>query len=110
MATLGQSSHPWWRTGKGVIVRVRVTPKSSIDAIGGLEQTAEGPALKARVRAVPADGAANAAVAALLAERLGVAKSTIAVTGGAKSRVKLLTVAGEADMLESRLRTLAPKN
>jgi hypothetical protein len=86
-----------------VIVRVRLTPKSSADAIEGVEATADGPALKARVRAVPSDGEANAAIERLLADWLGVPKRSVSVTSGHKSRVKLLTVAGEPDVLERRL-------
>ena len=93
---------PWRPAGSGLVVRVRVTPKASRDAIEGVEATAEGAALKARVRAVPADGAANAAVERLVAAWLGVAKSTVSLVSGAKSRIKTLSVAGDADALEAR--------
>jgi hypothetical protein len=86
-------------------VRVRLTPRSSADAVEGIEATADGPAIKARVRAVPSDGEANAAVERLLADWLDVPKRTVSVTSGQKSRVKLLTVAGNPDMLERRLAT-----
>ncbi len=94
---------PWRSVTGGVVVRVRLTPKSSADSVEGLEETADGPAIKARVRALPSEGEANAAVSKLLAAWLGVPKSTVAVTGGAKSRVKLLTVAGDTVMLERLL-------
>ena len=94
-----------WRAGRGcVIVRVRVTPKSSKDAVDGIEQTADGPAFRARVRAVPAEGEANAAVEKLIARWLDVPKSTVRVTAGAKSRIKSLTISGESNCLEQRLR------
>jgi len=97
----------WRRVEGGLLIRVRLTPRSSVEAIGGIEQTAEGPALSARVRAAPTEGEANAALEKLLAKRLGVAKSTVLVTKGNKSRVKLLTVAGSPDVLEETLiRTL----
>lgn len=102
-----------WRLGAAcVIVRVRLTPKSSKDAIDGLESTPEGAALKARVRAVPEDGKANTAVAHLLAEWLGVPRSTAEVTGGAKSRVKSVTIRGGDTaqlqrLLEDRIAALA---
>lgn len=102
-----------WRAGAGcVIVRIRLTPKSSKDAIDGLETTPEGPALKARVRAVPEDGKANAAVARLVAEWLGLPKSSAEVSAGAKSRVKSVTVRGDDTaqlqrLLEDRLAALA---
>jgi len=93
-----------WRTGDGcVIVRVRVTPKSSLEAIEGITPTAEGPAFAARVRAIPAGGEANAAIEKLVANWLKVPKSTVRVTHGPKSRVKSLTVSGETDCLEQRL-------
>lgn len=93
-----------WRPGNGcVVVRVRLTPKSSVDRIDGLEDTSEGPALKARVRAVPEDGKANAALALLVAGWLGVAKSAVEVVGGAKSRVKTLEISGDPAEIARRL-------
>jgi uncharacterized protein YggU (UPF0235/DUF167 family) len=94
-----------WREGPGcVIVRVRVTPKSSLDAVEGLEATPDGPALKARVRALPADGEANEAVARLIATWLGVPKTSVTMAAGGRSRVKSLRVAGEPRELVDRLR------
>ncbi len=93
-----------WRTGKGcVIVRVRVSPKSSKDTIDGVEPTSDGPALRVRVRAVPADGEANQAVGRLLADWLGVPKSSVSVVSGHRSRVKSLEIAGDAADLFTRL-------
>jgi uncharacterized protein (TIGR00251 family) len=89
-----------------VIVRVRVTPKSSIDAIEGVEETAEGPALKVRVRALPSAGEANAAVERLFAKALGIPKSSVAVAAGDKSRVKALKVTGDPREIGARLRTM----
>jgi hypothetical protein len=86
-----------------VIVRVRLTPKSSKDTIDGIETTAEGPALKARVRAVPADGEANAALIRLLAQWLGVAKSGLRLAQGGKSRVKSVEITGNPEDIEARL-------
>jgi uncharacterized protein YggU (UPF0235/DUF167 family) len=94
-----------WREAPGcVIVRVRLTPKSSLDAIEGLEATADGPALKARVRALPSEGEANKAIEKVLADWLGVPKSSVTVAGGGKSRVKSLKVTGEVQELKERLR------
>lgn len=94
---------PWRAVAGGVVVRVRLTPKSSKDAVEGIEETAEGPALKARVRAVPSEGEANTAVERLLADWLGVPKRTVALGSGGKSRVKSLTVSGDVAELEKRL-------
>lgn len=93
-----------WRAGNGcVIVRVRLTPKSSIEGVDGVIPSAEGQALAARVHAVPAEGEANAAVEKLIARWLDVPKSSVRVTAGGKSRIKSLTISGETDCLERRL-------
>ena len=96
---MGTAEQPWRLGGPGLLVRVRLTPKASRDAIEGMEATADGPALKARVRAVPEDGAVNAAVERLLAEWLGVPRSSVALVTGGKSRVKTLGVAGDGAKL-----------
>ena len=93
------SDLPWRITREGLALRVRLTPKASRDAIAGVDGTADGPALKVRVRAVPEDGAANAAVEKLVAEWLGVAKSKVALTSGGKSRVKMFAVIGDGAAL-----------
>ena len=94
-----------WRTANGcVIVRVRLTPKSSIEGVGGVAPSAEGVAFAARVRAVPAEGEANAALEKLVARWLDVPKSTVRVTSGGKSRIKSLTISGKTDCLEQRLK------
>lgn len=94
---------PWRTSGGCVIVRVRLTPKSSIEGIEGVGPTPEGIAFTARVRAVPAEGEANAALERLVARWLEVPKSSVRVTRGAKSRVKSLTISGETGCLEARL-------
>ena len=94
---------PWSPAPDGVILRVRVTPKSSKDVVEGLDATAQGPALKVRVRAVPDKGAANAAVAETVARWLGVPKSTVRLAGGSTSRVKSLAITGDAGTLSRQL-------
>lgn len=86
---------PWRQTTEGVVLRVRLTPKASKDGVEGIESTAEGPAVKARVRAVPSDGEANSAVAKLVADWLDVPKSTVTLVSGGKSRIKSLAIRGE---------------
>lgn len=89
----------FWPCDEGLAIRLRLTPKSSREAIGGIEATAEGPAITARVRAVPEDGRANAALEVLVAQWLGMPKSSVAVTSGARSRVKRVTVRGDGAAL-----------
>jgi uncharacterized protein len=93
----------WRLVATGLVVRVRVSPRSSRDAVAGLVATADGPALTVRVRAVPADGAANTAVALTVATWLGLPKSSVSVTAGPKSRVKSLTVIGDPGALAALL-------
>lgn len=99
---------PWRSSGRHgaacVIVRFRLTPKSSNDAVEGIEITPEGSAFKARVRAAPEQGKANAALAKLIAEWLGVAKSAVCLVAGDKSRVKSFAIGGDRETIESRLR------
>lgn len=97
---VASETSPWRRSGAGLMVRVRLTPKASRDAIEGIEESAEGPALKARVRAVPADGEANAALVRLLAEWLDVPRGSVSLAGGQKSRIKTLKVEGDPQALE----------
>jgi uncharacterized protein len=100
---MADGEQPWRISDGCVIVRVRVSPKSSKDTIDGVELTAEGPAFKVRVRAVPADGEANEAVERQLADWLDVPKSRVAVASGHRSRVKSLKITGDATSLDSRL-------
>lgn len=90
-------------TPNGIAIRVRLTPRSQRDSIDGLEATAEGIALKARVRAVPESGAANAALEKLIAAWLGVPKSSVEVIAGGKSRLKSVAVSGKAEALQRQL-------
>jgi uncharacterized protein YggU (UPF0235/DUF167 family) len=78
---------------------VRVSPKSAREGIDGVVETAQGPALTVRVRAVAEKGEANRAVEVVVAGWLGVPKSSVAVTAGGKSRLKTVLVTGEPDGL-----------
>ena len=87
-----------------MLVDVRLTPRGGRDAIDGVERRADGRVvLKARVRAAPFEGEANAALCRLLADTLDVAPRQVAVVGGATARVKRVEIAGEAKSLAERL-------
>lgn len=101
---------PWSVTNLGVVLRVRVTPKSSKDIVIGCCETPDGPAIQVKVRALPEDGAANAAIAKVLARWLDLPKSAVALKSGAKSRVKLLHVNGDAATLVEALRERLSRN
>jgi uncharacterized protein (TIGR00251 family) len=90
------------RSRDGVILAVRLTPKSNRDEVVGVEDHGGECVLKARVRAVPEAGRANEALETLIAKWLGVPKSTVTVAHGGKSRLKQVAVGGDAEAL-SRL-------
>ena len=87
-------------------IRFRLTPKGGRDAVEGLTDTADGPAIKARVRAAPEDGEANAALCTLVAKWIGVAKQDVTLLSGHKSRLKTVAVAGDAGSLMQVLQSL----
>ena len=74
---------------------VRVTPKGGRDAVDGWMQDKAGrPVLKLRVSAAASEGAANAAVVALVAKALKVPKSAVRIAAGETARVKRLELDG----------------
>lgn len=92
---------------KGLDVHVRLTPRSSKDALEGVESTADGRShLAARVRAVPEKGAANAALEKLLASSLGISRSDVSVVAGGTSRLKTVRLAGDTVDLAAKLEKL----
>lgn len=95
---------PWTMGADGIVVTVRLTPKGGRDAIDGIARLADGRSVvKARVRAAPSEGAANAALVALLAEVLDVARRNVSLTAGATARVKQVKIAGDGAALAARL-------
>lgn len=77
---------------------VRVTPKGGRDAVDGWAADEAGrPVLKVRVSAAASDGAANAAVLALIAKALKVPRSAVRIVSGETSRIKRLDIEGVAD-------------
>jgi uncharacterized protein (TIGR00251 family) len=85
--------------GTGVMLKVRLTPKSGRDEIVGVEAFGEEAVLKARVRALPEEGKANQALERLIAHWLRVPPSSVSVAQGGKSRLKQVLVNGDAAML-----------
>jgi len=72
-------------------------------------ETAQGPALTVRVRAVAEKGEANRAVEVVVAGWLGVPKSSVAVTAGGKSRLKTVLVMGQPDRLAATVESYVSK-
>ena len=99
---------PWAARADGLTLHVRLTPKSSRDALEGVETLADGQTvLKARVRAVPEDGKANDALIALVAKSLKTPSSRIRIASGATSRHKVLALEGDGAELSAKLEALA---
>jgi len=98
------------RRADGIDLFVRLTPKSAHDMLEGVETAADGRSyLKARVRAVPEKGAANAALERLVAGALGVAASNVSVSAGGTSRLKTLRISGDPATLVEALAALTGK-
>jgi hypothetical protein len=88
------SAEPPWlrRVPDGTVIALRVAPRASRSAIVG----PHGTSLRVRVAAPPAEGAANRALLALLAARLGVRAADLALESGAGARDKRVRVRGLA--------------
>lgn len=72
----------------GIELRVRLIPKSSRNEVGETRDLEGTSVLRVAVRALPRDGAANAAPVAIIAKSLRIAKSNIRLASGEKSRIK----------------------
>lgn len=101
------SAFPWTVRPDGILLSVRLTPKSARDGFDGIEELADGRRVaKARVRALPEAGAANAALVRLTAKTLDVPLRAVSLESGATSRVKILRIDGDPARLESRIAAL----
>lgn len=84
---------PYQIRSDGIVLHVRLTPKGGRDAVDGITTLSDGhQVLKMRVRAVPEDGAANAALVATLAAFLQIPKSKIRLETGQTARLKTVLV------------------
>ena len=101
-------SVPWTAAPGGLRLRVHLTPKSAQDSLEGYGADAERrPVLRARVRAAPHDGKANAALIRLIAQSLDIAASSVTLVTGSAARTKVLFVAGDAEVLAQSLAAAA---
>jgi uncharacterized protein (TIGR00251 family) len=100
-------SQPYNLSEEHIRFAVRLTPRGGRDAIEGWSRDAAGkPQMNVRVSAPPEDGKANATLIALLAKRLGVAKSTVRIVSGKTARIKLIEVEGDTAAVSAELDTL----
>ncbi|MBZ9939296.1 DUF167 family protein [Mesorhizobium sp. BR1-1-16] len=92
----------------GILLDIRLTPRGGRDAIDGVASLADGRiVLLARVRAVPEKGAANTALATLVADLFDLPKSAVTVASGHTARLKTLRIAGEPAALMARAAELS---
>lgn len=91
------------RAGKGgLLLAVRVTPKSSRDEVTGLHVAADGAvSLAVKVTAPPDKGKANKAVIETVARAAGLPKSALSLVSGEIDRNKTLLVTGNPAGLEA---------
>ena len=89
---------------QGVSLFVRLTPKSSKDAIEAVVSDAEGRKyLLARVRAVPEKGLANKALEKLVAKTYAVPVSQVEVVSGSTSRLKQVLLSCNLNEIREKL-------
>jgi len=79
--------------GADVLLRVRVQPRASREAVAGEAQGR----LRVALTAPPVEGAANDALRRFLAGQLGVARGRVTLEAGEKSREKTVRIAGVAE-------------
>jgi len=87
---------------QGVLLRVRVQPRSSRNAIH-VEPDGR---IRVTLTAAPVEGEANEALVAFVAAKVGLAKRAVTLVRGGKSREKVLSLAGvDVETVRDRLRT-----
>jgi uncharacterized protein (TIGR00251 family) len=94
----------------GVILRVKVQPRSSQTRIAGIQ----GDALKITLTAPPVDGAANKMCIEFLSRQIGLTKSDIKIISGENSRLKRIFLPCPDDRTKIKIKrffqTLGQKN
>lgn len=94
----------------GLELFVRLTPRGGEDAVEGVETSSDGRShLKARVRAAPEKGAANAALEKFLADKLDLSRRSVSIVAGETARLKTVRLIGDADVIADRLDALTAK-
>lgn len=104
---MARQEPPWRLSADAVLLSLRLTPRSSKDALEGVETLADGRSvLKARVRAVPEDGKANLALLRLLADQLDLPMRALSLATGATGRTKVIRIEGAPEATLARLAAL----
>lgn len=88
----------------GITVAIRLTPRAKRAALHpDIIDGPAGPALRASVTAPPSEGAANAALIALLAKAWRLPKSSMHIAVGAKDRNKRVHLRGDPQALRQTI-------
>jgi uncharacterized protein YggU (UPF0235/DUF167 family) len=97
----------FWRAAPGgVLVAVKVQPKSRRPGVQGRAPAVDGERLRIGVAEAAEDGRANRAACATLARALELPAAAVRVALGASSRDKTLRVAGDPTLIAARLEAL----
>ena len=92
---------------KGLTFDIQVIPHASRAELVGVQDSA----LKVKVTAPPVEGAANEACIKLLAKELGLKKSQMEISSGAKSRKKTVMIKDiSKGMLQSKINDVCQDN
>jgi uncharacterized protein (TIGR00251 family) len=98
---------PLRQTRDGLLLSVRVTPKSSRDQVAGLYSAADGSvSLAVKVTAPPDKGKANKAVIEVIAKAARVAKSSFRIVAGETDRSKTILVTGNQTAVQAWITAL----
>lgn len=81
---------PYIRVKDGIVIEVRVLPRSSRKEISGVTDNV----VKVKLTAPPVDGAANEQLIELLSEEFHIRKSDVIVLKGETSRTKKIKLIG----------------
>jgi uncharacterized protein len=92
---------------KGLTFDIQVIPHASRAEIAGVQEGA----FKVKVTAPPVEGAANEACIKLLAKELGLKKSQMEISSGAKSRKKTVMIKNiSKEELQTRINDVCKAN
>ena len=109
--TMAKAAYEVVSDGQQVKLFVRLTPKASRNAIGGMQEDADGQKrLKATVTTVPENGKANEALVKLLAKTAKWPKSAITIVSGQTDRNKVLIIAGDATQIMAQINIWTGEN
>lgn len=82
---------PFTKTKKGILLKIKVEPRSSKKCITGVI----GDSIKVKLHAAPVEGAANEELIELIAEKLSIKKSSIKIISGQTSKNKIIEIEGK---------------